>query len=232
MFKFSMFRFRLILCSLIFIIIALPLSKSEVCPITEDRPWPAESQLLYAEMGLEHAITYEVFQLAYQGYKKIKNKQKSLLSIVDFSMPSTQKRLLVLDMDSHRVLFNTHVAHGKNSGWNYATSFSNQVGSLQSSLGFYLTENTYQGGNGYSLILEGLENGFNNKAKERAIVIHGAPYCNPTIINGSGRLGRSFGCPALPPTLARPIIDTIKGGSVLFVFAQNSTYLAQSHYLN
>ncbi|NMA73138.1 MAG: murein L,D-transpeptidase catalytic domain family protein [Bacteroidales bacterium] len=225
-----MFNFKLIFAFAL-VIFSIPLSKYENFTFNQEKPWPAESMLLYTEMGLDDFITYDVFRLAYQGFKKIKERKKEVLSIVDFSMPSTKKRLLVLDMESHKILFNTHVAHGKNSGWNYATAFSNKIGSYQSSLGFYLTENTYQGGNGYSLILEGLENGFNNKAKERAIVIHGADYCQPNIITASGRLGRSFGCPALPPTLSRPIIDEIKEGSVLFIYAEDSKYLAQSSFL-
>lgn len=225
-----MFRLKTIL-AVTLILYSLPLSKSEDITFDPDKPWPAESFLLYTEMGLDKFITYDVFRLGYLGFKKIEDRKKELLSIVDFSMPSTKKRLLVLDMESHKILFNTHVAHGKNSGWNYATAFSNQVGSYQSSLGFYLTENTYLGGNGYSLILEGLEKGFNNKAKERAIVVHGADYCQPYVIASSGRLGRSFGCPALPPSLSRPIIDAIKGGSVLFVYAEDSKYLAQSTLL-
>lgn len=223
---------RLIALFLIFTIISLPLSKGEDFSLSNETPWPAESEVLYTEMRLENTITYDVFKLAYQGFKKIEDRKKDILSIVDFSLPSTQKRLLVLDMNTHKVLFNSHVAHGKNSGWNYATTFSNKVGSYQSSLGFYITENTYQGGNGYSLILEGLEVGFNDKAKERAIVIHGADYCEASVISSSGRLGRSLGCPALPPKLSRPVIDTIKGGSVLFIYAEDSKYLAQSSYLN
>lgn len=225
-------KLKLIALFIILTITSLPISKGEGYSLSEVEPFPAESEVLYAEMGLKNAITYDVFRLAYQGFKKIDERKKDILSIVDFSMPSTQKRLLVLDMNAHRVLFNSHVAHGRNSGSNYATTFSNKVGSYQSSLGFYITENTYQGGNGYSLILEGLECGFNDKAKERAIVIHGADYCESSVISSSGRLGRSLGCPALPPKLSRPVIDAIKGGSVLFIYADDSKYLAQSSYLN
>ncbi len=133
-------------------------------------------------------------------------------------------------MEKKQLLYSSVVSHGRNSGENYATSFSNQNGSYKSSLGFYLTENTYQGGNGYSLILNGLEKGINDKAKERSIVVHGASYANPTVA-ASGRLGRSLGCPALPTKLAKPIINTIKDGSVMFIYANNSSYLAQSDIL-
>ena len=141
-----------------------------------------------------------------------------------------QKQLYVFDIDKKELLYSSVVSHGKNSGENYATSFSNQTGSYKSSLGFYLTENTYQGKNGYSLILNGLEKGINDKAKERAIVVHGAAYANPSVI-ASGRLGRSFGCPALPQTVTKPIINTIKDGSVMFIYANNANYLAQSSFL-
>src|SRR5699024_11501015 len=123
------------------------------------------------------------------------------------------------------------VAHGKNSGGNYATAFSNVNGSHQSSLGFYVTENTYQGGNGYSLVLNGLEAGINDLAKQRAIVIHGAAYANESFIKGMGRLGRSFGCPALPQDVNGPIINTIKDGTHLYIHADDTNYLAMSKVL-
>lgn len=135
-------------------------------------------------------------------------------------------------MRHKKLLFSSLVSHGKNSGGNYATSFSNENGSLKSSLGFFLTENTYQGKNGYSLVLNGLEKGINDRAKERAIVIHGAAYSNPSVIASSGRLGRSFGCPALPQAVSKPIINTIKGGSLLFIYANNQNYLAYSPILS
>ena len=126
------------------------------------------------------------------------------------------------------MLFESVVAHGRNSGSLYATDFSNRSNSHQSSLGFYLTGETYRGSNGYSLRLDGLEKGFNDNARARAIVIHGAKYANPSICRGGQRLGRSFGCPALPEQLNRPIIDAIKGGTVLFIYAEDPNYLSQS----
>jgi hypothetical protein len=135
-------------------------------------------------------------------------------------------------MKEKKMLFSSVVAHGKNSGGVYATSFSNEYGSYKSSLGFYLTASTYQGKNGYSLILDGLEKGINDRARERAIVVHGAAYADPSVIRAGGRLGRSFGCPAVPQKLSRPLIDTIKGGSVMYIYAAAPEYLAQSHILN
>jgi len=167
-----------------------------------------------------------------EGYRLLPAKNKDVLSIIDFTLPSTEKRLVVLDLKNEKVLFHSLVSHGKNSGSNYATSFSNTPESFQSSLGFYVTENTYQGSNGYSLVLNGLEEGFNDRAKSRAVVIHGADYANPRIVSSLGRLGRSYGCPALPRELAKPIINTIKDGSLLFIYADNQEYIAKSKVLN
>jgi len=138
----------------------------------------------------------------------------------------------VFDMKHRRMLYSSVVSHGKNSGGNYATSFSNEYGSYKSSLGFYLTASTYQGRNGYSLILDGLEKGINDRARERAIVVHGAAYADPSVASRGGRLGRSFGCPALPTSVSRPIIDAIKGGSVMYIYAETPSYLAQSFILD
>lgn len=187
---------------------------------------------LYLEMQLEGIVNFTAFEQAITGYNKIEEKSKEILTLVDFSKPSTEERFYVFDMRHKKLLFSSLVSHGKNSGGNYATSFSNENGSLKSSLGFFLTENTYQGKNGYSLVLNGLEKGINDRAKERAIVIHGAAYSNPSVIASSGRLGRSFGCPALPQAVSKPIINTIKGGSLLFIYANNQNYLAYSPILS
>lgn len=187
---------------------------------------------LYQAMGLEGMVSQEAFRQAVAGYKKIKDRKRDVLTLIDFSKPSTEKRLFVFDMKKQKLLFASVVSHGKNSGENYATSFSNEYGSYKSSLGFYLTGTTYQGKNGYSLILDGLEKGVNDKARERAIVMHGAAYADPAVASKGGRLGRSFGCPAVPQKLSRPIIDAIKGGSVMFIYAGTPDYLAQSSILN
>lgn len=195
-------------------------------------PAVSSCQLLYNEMELDGVVNYDAFEKAVAGYNKIEQKSKEILTLVDFSKPSTEERFYVFDMRHKKLLFTSLVSHGKNSGGNYATSFSNKTGSLKSSLGFFLTENTYQGRNGYSLVLNGLEKGINDKAKERAIVIHGAAYSNPSVIASSGRLGRSFGCPALPLAVSKPIINTIKGGSLLFIYANNQNYLSYSPILS
>lgn len=189
-------------------------------------------ECLFEEMNLAGVVNFVAFQKAIAGYKCIEQKHKPILTLIDFSKPSTEKRLFVFDIEKKELLYSSVVSHGKNSGKNYATSFSNKDGSCQSSLGFYLTENTYQGRNGYSLILNGLEKGINDHAKQRAIVVHGATYANPSVAKSIGRLGRSFGCPALPLSVTKPIIDTIKEGSVLFIYADNKNYLANSSFLN
>jgi len=130
------------------------------------------------------------------------------------------------------VLFNSLVAHGKNTGEEFATNFSNTESSLQSSLGFYITENTYEGENGYSLRLEGMDSGFNDAAMQRSIVMHGADYVSEDFAAQHQRIGRSWGCPAVPRALAAPIIDTVKGQSCLFIYYPDQNYLSQSKWLN
>ncbi|WP_293720115.1 murein L,D-transpeptidase catalytic domain family protein [uncultured Cetobacterium sp.] len=185
---------------------------------------------LYQEIGLAGKLDYNVFKTALNGYNKIE-RRKNLLTIIDYSKPSTEKRFFVIDMEQKKILVNSHVSHGKNSGGNIATSFSNKVSSNKSSLGFFLTENTYMGGNGYSLVLNGLEKGINDKAKERYIVIHGADYANPKIAKSQGRLGRSLGCPALPRDISKKTIDMIKNGSVIFAYGNDTNYLERSSYV-
>lgn len=185
-----------------------------------------ETELIYEQMNLKGLIDINAFESAYSGYKKLNNNKNNLLTIIDFNLPSTEKRMYVLDLSKKEVLYVTHVAHGRNSGSNYATSFSNKNGSYQSSLGFYRTAETYNGSNGYSLRLDGLEKGINDLARPRAVVIHGADYCNEGFIKSTGRLGRSFGCPALPQELNKPIINTIKDGSLIFIYANKPEYYA------
>lgn len=176
--------------------------------------------LLYETLGLDRWTSQEVFRKAYEGFNKITEKRRNVLTLIDFSKPSNQERMLVIDLEAKELLFHTVVAHGRNSGDLMATRFSNREGSYQSSLGFYLTNETYNGSNGYSLRLNGLEKGINDNARARAIVIHGAAYANPSVCAGGNRLGRSFGCPAVPEKLNRPIIDAIKDGSVLYIYGK------------
>lgn len=207
-------------------------SASEETPIASTpAPHEIDSQQLFEEMQLGGVVNFLAFRQAITGYNQIEQKSKPILTLIDFTKASTEKRLFVFDLQKRQMLYASVVSHGRNSGENYATSFSNEVGSYKSSLGFYLTDNTYQGKNGYSLILNGLEKGINDRARERAVVMHGAAYANPSVAAGGGRLGRSFGCPALPQALTAPIINTIKGGSVLFIYANNKEYTAKSSIL-
>ncbi|WP_394257066.1 murein L,D-transpeptidase catalytic domain family protein [Vibrio harveyi] len=173
----------------------------------------------YKEAKLEGVIDFSLFNDAFLAYKKTSDRKKPLLTIIDYSKPSTEKRFYVVDLDKKKLIFNTYVSHGVNSGKKTATQFSNVVNSRKTSLGTFLTDTTYYGSNGYSLRLDGLTSGVNDKARERYIVVHGADYANPSFIKKNGYLGRSWGCPALPQKLSREIIDTIKGGSVIYASA-------------
>lgn len=153
------------------------------------------------------------------------------LTVIDYSKPSTQKRLWVFDMRTREVLYEELVAHGEGTGELFATSFSNDEGTHRSSLGLFVTEDTYVGRNGYSLRLNGLERGVNDRARERAIVMHGAPYVSEAFAEARGRLGRSWGCPALREAVARKVIDRVKGGSLLFAYYPDQQWLRSSTYL-
>ncbi|MDE5431753.1 murein L,D-transpeptidase catalytic domain family protein [Elizabethkingia meningoseptica] len=177
-----------------------------------------------------------VFEKAYLGYENLKKAGKvsessNLLTICDFSLSSNMKRLWVIDVKEKKVVFNSLVAHGKGTGEEFAEKFSNRESSHQSSLGFYTTENTYQGDNGYSLKLEGLDAGYNDAAYKRAIVVHGADYVNEAFALQHKRIGRSWGCPALPRDIAASIIDAIKDKNVLFIYYPDQNYLASSQWL-
>jgi len=154
------------------------------------------------------------------------------LAVIDYSKPSTEPRLWVFDLQQRKLLYRELVAHGRNSGDNYAHAFSNTEGSLQSSLGLFRTLDTYNGNNGYSLRMDGLEAGFNDKALDRAIVMHGAPYVNADLAHKQGRVGRSWGCPAVRSGIARQMIDTLKGGQFVFSYYPDPHWLAASRYLH
>jgi hypothetical protein len=154
------------------------------------------------------------------------------LTVIDYSLPSTEPRLWVFDLATGELLFKELVAHGKNTGENLATKFSNQMDSRQTSIGLFVTDDTYVGSNGYSLRLDGLDAGFNDRARDRAIVMHGAPYVNQEIVAAQGRIGRSWGCPALRTAIASKVIDTIRGGSVIFSYYPDQEWLQTSRFLN
>lgn len=198
-------------------------------------------------LSLKNANIYDSLQLdtlglskqafidGLKGYDYLRSTGKlsndNVLTIADFSLPSNEKRLFVIDMDNFQILYNTYVAHGRNSGREYANRFSNSPRSNMSSPGFYVTQNTYFGEHGFSLRLQGEEKGINDNAGRRAIVIHCADYVSEKWIQDLGYIGRSLGCPALPEKYAKPIIETIKDGSCFFIYSPNQKYLSRSHLL-
>lgn len=189
---------------------------------------------VYEVSGLAAAgLDYKVFLKGLTGYQNLKDLSlttgtKAILSVVDLSLPSTQNRLWVIDLNAQKILFNTLVAHGRGSGEKMAESFSNTPESNQSSVGFYTTAEVYTGKHGRSLRLDGMDAGLNNNARDRAIVVHGAEYVSQDVINSTGRLGRSQGCPALPMNLFSAIINDIKDNTVLFI---NGEGVEKSEYL-
>lgn len=196
-----------------------------------------ETQNLYNSIR-SHSATmpaFEVFSKAIAGFNRLKQNgtiKKDLLTVIDFSKSSNTKRLWIIDMAKQTVLYNTLVAHGRNSGDEYATAFSNAASSYQSSLGFYATGEIYNGKHGESLRLDGLEKGINNNARARAVVMHAADYVSEGFIKAHNRLGRSQGCPALPNHLNKEVIKLIQGKSCLFIYHPSKSYVAASKLLS
>lgn len=178
----------------------------------------------------------EVLELAVSAYDCARRAGQApsarRLAVIDYSLPSTEPRLWVFDMRRQRLLYAEHVAHGQGSGENLATEFSNIEGSYQTSLGLFVTDETYHGANGYSLRMDGLDPGFNDRARQRAIVMHGAPYVDPAFARVQGRLGRSQGCPAVRSGIARPLIDQLRHGQLLFAYYPDPQWLANAHSLS
>ena len=190
---------------------------------------------LYDSLGLDSlALSKDAYICAVQGLDSLGNvgvlKNDSIISIVDFSLPSSKKRLFIIDLSAGKLLFNTFVSHGRNSGKETASRFSNKLNSFESSLGFYVTGNTYKGEHGYSMRLMGLEKGINDNAFNRGIVMHSAAYVNEGLIKSQGYIGRSLGCPAVPISLHKAIIKTIKEGSCLYVYSPDKKYIAHSKF--
>lgn len=196
-----------------------------------------EAQILYQEMDLKtRGLSEKAFVYAWQGYKQLIEEgriyKKSILSICDFSQSSRRRRLYVLDVEERKLVTQTFVAHGRNSGGEYARSFSNKPESHKSSLGFYITRSTYYGGHGLALNIEGQEHGINDRADDRKIVVHGSRYVGANFLKRNPFNGRSFGCPAIPAKETKQIIQTIKGGSVFFIYHPTKDYLERSTLLN
>ena len=196
-----------------------------------------DAKQIYQASNLEqYGLSEEAFNTAWKGYNYLldhnKISRENYLTICDFSQSSLKKRLYIIDISSAKLLINTYVAHGKNSGGEYATQFSNTPESLQSSLGFYVTSQTYEGKHGLSLRLDGKDPGFNDNALERTIVIHGAEYVDEARARTGTFMGRSWGCPAVPANESTRIINTIKNGTCLFIYHQSKNYLQHSKILN
>ncbi|CAL7891775.1 murein L,D-transpeptidase catalytic domain family protein [Fusobacterium necrophorum] len=179
---------------------------------------------LYHEIGLERRISYKAFNQGFRGMANIKNRSSNLLTIIDFTKPSSQKRFFVLDIKNKKLILSTYVTHGKGSGGLYATSFSNIEGTHQSSNGFFLTGSSYIGKNGFSLKLYGLEPGRNSNAYNRTLVIHSSKYVTESYIKQNGRAGRSFGCYAVPENVNRRLITLLKNRHVLYVHSSGLSY--------
>lgn len=187
--------------------------------------------------GEHERLAYPVFNNAMRGYLNLKSAgklagDKEIITVCDLNQPSTFNRMWVIDLAARKVLYNTYVAHGQGTGEDCAVMFSNKMNSHQSSLGFYVTSEVYKGEHGTSLRLQGMDQGFNDAAFERDIVVHGADYVSDKYINQNQRLGRSWGCPAVPEKLAEPIIEAIKEGTCLFIYYPQTKYLASSYWLN
>lgn len=201
--------------------------------LSEDTLYNSYLQRIYDSARLaQSGLNMSVFEKAVTGFYNLKNSgkisgEKTVLTIADMDMNSTQKRLWIVDLDKKELLLNTWVAHGQRSGADKAVKFSNTNNSFQSSIGFYITGETYNGQHGRSLRLDGVDDGFNDNARKRAIVVHGADYVSQGTINALGRLGRSQGCPAVAPELANKVINTIEGKTVLFINSSTQDYTSK-----
>lgn len=179
------------------------------------------------------SLNKNVLKMALLAYKKAHNNgavKKPVLTVIDYTLPSWKQRMWIFNLKTEQLLYYTHVAHGKNSGMDVPHHFSNQTSSKATSLGTYVTRDTYFGSKGYSLNLQGLEKGFNDNAYNRRVVVHGAWYMEPSFIQKTGRAGRSWGCPSIAKTIAKPVINLIKGGSVLFAYYPDHKYLSKSGF--
>lgn len=233
-----------LLCSSFTIIPAAPESKpvddhdtSSLITVVPETTSPDAGTALYNNTGLElYGLSKEAFDYAWKGYRYLiehnRITRSDYLTICDFSQSSRQKRLYIIDVENHELVTNTFVAHGKNSGAEFATKFSNIPESLQSSLGFYVTSSTYTGKHGLSLRLQGVDPGFNDKALLRTIVMHGATYVDAARARNGMYMGRSWGCPVVPHNESAAIINTIKNGTCIFIYHPSRNYLQTSKILN
>lgn len=197
----------------------------------------SEASIMYNYMSLQQVgLDQKAFEYAWRGYHNLLKKgmirRGNVLSICDFSQPSDNKRMYVIDVRHKKLLYRTYVAHGQNSGAQYADSFSNEPDSYKSSLGFYVTNRTYYGRNGLSLRISGVDTGYNDLAGKRNIVLHGCSYVSLKYIHKYGSIGTSLGCPAIPNAMSPRIIRTVRNGTCLFIYHPTRKYLAESTVIN
>lgn len=197
---------------------------------------PDKIKLYYTLKLCDIGLDEVVFDKAIIGLNNLLLKGKlirnNVISIIDFSQSSNSKRLYIIDLKNEQVILNTYVAHGRNSGEEFANQFSNEENSFQSSLGFYVTDKTYRGNHGISLRLKGIEAGINDGAEQRGIVIHGASYVTQDFIKKNGRLGRSLGCPAVSEEMCLPVINATKNGTCIFIYKSDKFYSENSEMIN
>jgi hypothetical protein len=208
-----------------------PAAMAAEAHVASAEPDPLITSLVQQAPGLRAEVMRLALNAARRASEQGYVRKKDLLTVIDYTIPSTQPRLFIFDLARQRLLYRELVAHGKNSGDDMTTRFSNTHGSLATSLGLFVTADPYFGSNGYSLRLKGLDEGFNDQAWERAIVMHGAPYVNSGTAKALGRLGRSWGCPAVRKEVAKEIIDTVKGGSPIFAYFPDDVWLKSSRFL-
>ncbi|PSL47790.1 L,D-transpeptidase-like protein [Chitinophaga niastensis] len=232
--------FILTICSFAFLITTFTSAEK---PTATNRPVlsvvktdTVQQESLYDNMRLDTTgLTREAFKNALLGFAHLEEsgliRNPDVLSIIDFSLPSSKKRLFVIDLKNKLLLFNTLVSHGRNSGKDIANTFSNQLNSFKTSLGFYVTGDTYIGEHGYSLRLEGEEAGINDNALSRGIVMHSADYVNESLVKSQGYIGRSLGCPAIPQNMQRKVIERIRNGTCLFLYSPDKYYSAHTKIL-
>ncbi|WP_368501059.1 murein L,D-transpeptidase catalytic domain family protein [Fusobacterium sp.] len=185
----------------------------------------------YNSFNFNNKLEYEIFEKAYLGYLQISEKTSELLAIIDYSKPSSDERFFLLDLANNKVLYNTRIAHSKNSGFDIPIKFSNDPNSFENSLGFYLTLEEYNGAYGTSLRLKGLEENINSNAEERAIVIHGGNIADDSYFEKYGFLGRSLGCPVLPTNIIANVVSLIKNGTVVFINGNDDSYMEESKFM-
>lgn len=224
---------KLLLLAFVFTLSNNVLAKSPTAPTTHAAAIDAKAKKIAANApGLKPSIVKLGLQALHNSQKHGVHTTKPIITLIDYSLASTEKRLWVLDLNKDQVIHTSMVAHGKHSGENHTTNFSNRIGSLQTSLGVFITQNTYFGHDGLSLKIQGLEKGYNDNAKVRTIVVHGAPYVSKQFVATMGRAGRSWGCPAVEKPLAKPIIDTIKDGTLILAFYPDQDWLTKSKFIN